>query len=446
MLRTLGNKVLLTVGVTLTTVGVALMILALTVTVAFGQCENGQCSTGQCPTPQPGVWRPGGFLLPEGTKTPAPSREYPKLEVGSCGEGWIVPSQPEQPKWRASAPIAPMPQAKPAAHKAKYPTVVRVICPRRDGRKDIGSGVYVRDGEWVCVLTCAHVVSDGSGKVSVRFPYGPTMPGTVVAKDVIWDIAVISIDPVPGVVASKLATERPTIGDTLTACGYGSTGFVARRGRFTAWAAPGEGSAFDYVTMSSTMRSGDSGGPVFDDQGRVVAVLFGSNKEGTVGSVSTRIRPLVLGWIAKACRGTRRVVVATPPPSARAARDTGLQQQVAALHKRILHLESVISTLAAKEGPRGEMGARGPAGLPGLRGVAGKPVSLNDVVKSVMAKLPPITIDYLGAGDSIHRSEQVYLGGTAIIPPMRMSISHPGGQTLQEKPLGEAISLELRPR
>jgi tetratricopeptide (TPR) repeat protein len=171
----------------------------------------------------------------------------------------------------------------------------------------VGTGTaWVIDQNKRLMITNHHVVGT-SETVMVRFPmydakgkvltdpddYGGKMPadggknavkGTVLDSDPTRDLAVIRLESIPrGVVEVPLAADSPESGDRLHSIGgspRGSAGLwvytrgevrtVARyRGRYE----NGQYVNFKAVQSTSPVNPGDSGGPIANDEGKLVAVV-----------------------------------------------------------------------------------------------------------------------------------------------------------------------------
>ncbi|HEY2892860.1 MAG TPA: trypsin-like peptidase domain-containing protein, partial [Pirellulales bacterium] len=88
----------------------------------------------------------------------------------------------------------------------------------------------------------------------------------------------------------SLANEAPRPGDVLTIAGYGSGQYRAASGRCTQYVAPGTKFPFEMVEVAVSARQGDSGGPIFNEQGQLAGVLFGEGHGRTSGSYCGRVR------------------------------------------------------------------------------------------------------------------------------------------------------------
>lgn len=170
--------------------------------------------------------------------------------------------------------------------------------------KDTGSGVRVSTGSGVLVdrerrlvVTCQHVVGDKTF-VDVFFPEvrdgrpiekrdyylenNKRWPGKVVGRDEKRDLAIVQLNAVPDeTVDVPLAEASPTPGDTVHTVGNpGASGALwvytsgsvrqVYRGEFAA----GEGNSVEaqVVLTQNPLNSGDSGGPVVNDRGKLVAI------------------------------------------------------------------------------------------------------------------------------------------------------------------------------
>ena len=136
----------------------------------------------------------------------------------------------------------------------------------------LGSGWVAHSGPAGSdLVTNFHVVADAwkAAEVKVQVQQGDrTANGTITRVDPANDLAVVHVaDRLP---ALQTAAARPQLGETVMAIGSPlglggsvSIGVVSRLGSL-------EGS--DYVQFSAPISPGNSGGPVLDRHGRVVAV------------------------------------------------------------------------------------------------------------------------------------------------------------------------------
>ena len=139
-----------------------------------------------------------------------------------------------------------------------------------------GSGVVVSaDG---LILTAAHVVQ-GAKEMFVVFPDGEQITGKVLGANYSKDIAMVKTKVKGPFTFVKLGESKPLrAGDWLVALGH-STGFDATRTppvRFGRVISRGPG---NFLTTDCTLIGGDSGGPLFDLDGKLVGIHSSIGKD-----------------------------------------------------------------------------------------------------------------------------------------------------------------------
>jgi serine protease Do len=132
-----------------------------------------------------------------------------------------------------------------------------------------GSGIITTpDG---LILTAAHVVQ-GMEEITVVFTDGKQVKGKVLGADYSKDIAMVKIeDPGPWPYAGMGNSRSLQAGDWVIALGH-SAGFDAARTppvRFGRVISKGPG---NFLTTDCTLIGGDSGGPLFDLDGKIVGI------------------------------------------------------------------------------------------------------------------------------------------------------------------------------
>lgn len=175
--------------------------------------------------------------------------------------------------------------------------VVRVRAAEGEAAS-LGTGTLVGcDDKHGVVLTNWHVVRDATGQISVRFPDGFSSAASVLETDETWDLAALLIWR-PETEPVAIADEPPKRGDELTIAGFGSGTYREATGTATQYVSPGGDHPFEIVEVNVQARNGDSGGPIFNREGRLAAVLFGAAEGCTNGSHSKR----VLWFVKKALK------------------------------------------------------------------------------------------------------------------------------------------------
>lgn len=199
----------------------------------------------------------------------------------------------------ALARFDPLPAIPSIADRALPPpdrSVLRSAPARRDRASVVrieGSacGLDIQGSGWVLrpglVATNAHVVA-GEHHAAVEVPRGPTLGGRVVAVDAGNDVALLRV---PGLRARPLplASHAPD-GAAAVLIGYPENGpLTAVAGRagspVTALAPDAYGRHVHprtVVPLRGVLRHGDSGGPVVNRAGRVVAMMFAADAGGGV--------------------------------------------------------------------------------------------------------------------------------------------------------------------
>ena len=157
-----------------------------------------------------------------------------------------------------------------------------------------GSGAII-DAENGYVLTNAHVVADATD-YAVLLLDGREIVAELVGVDVPTDIALLKISE-PSIKAIAISdSDKARVGDVVFAVGYPfgldqtvSLGIVSGLGRSTSSSA-----LQDYIQTDAAINTGNSGGPLLDNQGRLIGVNTAilSKSGGSVGigfSVPSRV-------------------------------------------------------------------------------------------------------------------------------------------------------------
>jgi serine protease Do len=147
-----------------------------------------------------------------------------------------------------------------------------------------GSGFFISADGYA--VTNNHVV-DHASSVQVKTDDGKTYTAKVIGTDPKTDLALIKVDGVGDFPYVAFSDQAPRVGDWVVAVGnpfgLGGTvtaGIVSARGRDI-----GAGPYDDYIQIDAPINKGNSGGPAFDTEGRVIGVntaIF-SPSGGSVG-------------------------------------------------------------------------------------------------------------------------------------------------------------------
>ncbi|MBN1395697.1 MAG: trypsin-like peptidase domain-containing protein [Pirellulales bacterium] len=205
--------------------------------------------------------------------------------------------QPSTSRFQPNNPTPAWRYVEPVGHRK---TIVRINCWDGGHVWSKGSGVFVRWGRRAVVLTARHVVQDAK-QILIDFPGKRRCRKVRVLKmDARWDCAVLSVGDLPeGVEPAAMAFGGDASfrdGDRLETCGYGPDGRMAcNSGLFRGYrpSSGASGGPTDWMVVSGPARGGDSGGPVFDEQGRVVGILWGTDGREVICVQPGRIHALL---------------------------------------------------------------------------------------------------------------------------------------------------------
>ena len=252
--------------------------------------------------------------------------------------------------------------------------VVRITNSLRE-MSNLGSGTLIARSEKAgVIITCHHLFGEGVGRVVARFSSGKTYQCRIIADDPQADLTLLLIarpESAPVPVAIGIDAK-----DTFWGCGYGGNGlYRCAVGKYVSRAVS---QGQESLVISDYVRSGDSGGGMFDSQGRLVAVVWGSTGQETYASYGPQLYRLLdkAAVHYTQCHGGRcrrpppRVgppIVAPPrrPPQAYPAQPS---EAVGALRQEVESLKQLVANISVTPGPPGPPGPAGPPGPPGPPG------------------------------------------------------------------------------
>jgi len=196
------------------------------------------------------------------------------------------------------------PNGSVAAVAAKILPSVVSLEVRKGSTGDTGTGIVISANGYI--MTNNHVVADVSkgAQLSVVFADEHQVPGTVVGRDTVNDLAVVRVNNVRGLQvatlgsSSGLAVGDPVIavGSPLGLAGTVTTGIISALDRPVA---AGDSTAnaddlIDAIQTDAAINPGNSGGPLLDAAGAVIGVnsaiatlsdgsAFGGSQGGNIG-------------------------------------------------------------------------------------------------------------------------------------------------------------------
>lgn len=217
---------------------------------------------------------------------------------------WLVKELGSGPVTPPSAPTGPTNSA--GVNTAAASTVRVAGAAYQCGQTVTGSGFVIAPGR---VITNAHVVA-GVTEPVVEAPGNLSRPGRVVYVDSSADLAVIAVDGLT-VAALQLAAP-PSNGDNVAVAGYPFGGpYQVRPGRVESVGPVtldenGTTSTRTILTLAANVDHGNSGGPVLNQDGRVVGVVFA--KSASVSGVGYAVPLSVLAPVAAQAGGLSTAV------------------------------------------------------------------------------------------------------------------------------------------
>lgn len=217
-----------------------------------------------------------------------------------------------------------------------------------------GSGTVVEaNGQSALVLTNYHVIADNPKGATCIFPDGSEFAGKFIGWNRAHDVAALLIRS-PGVTAPQWSDDKQAAGEKLTIGGFGGSGqYRAATGSITRPYLSADGKASWLEIEGAQARQGDSGGGVFDSQGRFAGVLWGASDGTTMFVRLTTVREFVNGI----------------PTQYRPCPNGNCPQPLVPIVKP----QPPVVGQPGPAGPRGPTGPVGPAGPQGLVGPPGPP-------------------------------------------------------------------------
>ena len=299
-------------------------------------------------------------------------------------------------------------------------SVCRIRCSEGGGASSLGSGTLIaKNTVAATVVTVWHLFRDSpQGGVSVSFIGGQSFPAHLLGHDANLDLALLEILGVPSAAAIPIAETPAAQGSRVFSMGYGQQGqFQAQsgitQGYFSFANSNGRG---NILQISGAARSGDSGGPMLNDQYEIVGVLFGTDGRVVDGAHCGEVMQFIERCPTGNCTVPRRRVVQQPP-----LRPVPVNPAT--------NPPPIVTPLA---GPQGPPGSAGPVGPPGPAGPAGSDANCADLQAKIDALLIRITelekrpqsfdLVFGGYGGKEFSPQTINLGGKAIIPPLPVRV------------------------
>ena len=221
-----------------------------------------------------------------------------------------------------------------------------------------GSGTLIHNDQGRgIILTCGHLFRDGVGRITVWFSDGRPVDGKLLAVDQTWDLAALAIVR-PDVTPVKVANDYPAPGEQLESCGYGADGnYRCNRGLALGYTRTLATQTHETLEISGCAREGDSGGPVLNRRGELVAVIWGTDGRSVMGTFCGRIRRFLHGILPVKGKPERQpqaesADAANGPPEA-AHGSSLLGENLARINQRLADLDGRFEEQSRTRGDQG---------------------------------------------------------------------------------------------
>lgn len=294
-----------------------------------------------------------------------------------------------------------------------YPMIVQLRVGG-EGRYCYGTGTLVGRGEnYGAILTCRHLFRGSTQPIKVAFPGGKVCAGKLAALASGADLAVVGI-PRPDVQSIAIATAKPRLGDQLTFAGYdhATNRLRTQRGAVVGFGRESGQDGAYMLLMTGGAIMGNSGGPVLNERGELVAVLSATTGRTSAATHNGRIYQFtandrfVFPWNADLAnqKDARRnpppqppPLVPVPPPTADLS---GLVERVNRLEVQVGTLEKLrgnpeaIARSAAEAGVKAESAAAGAKAA--AEAVEKVESGLSDRIRGVVGKVVGPLVARLG--------------------------------------------------
>lgn len=208
------------------------------------------------------------------TDSPDRSRVRQTQQCGTngCPPGGTCPV-PTQPQWQPQRPMVPIQQQRPANQ-----AICRIRVDARGGMY-LGTGTLVDVNAGKGLVVTARHVTKGASATGIICSFGGReyRSENATFDKYGYDICAILIAD-PGITPVSLSASPPSQNESLTAGGFGGNGnLVLWSGRLAVL-------TNDAIEVTGQARQGDSGGPILNSRGELVAVLWGTDGATTRGT------------------------------------------------------------------------------------------------------------------------------------------------------------------
>jgi len=177
------------------------------------------------------------------------------------------------------------------------PTVVSISVTATGGSGTGSGSIYKSNASTSYIITNNHVIESAatSGTIKVEFTNGDQVNATIVGRDPMYDLAVLSIKTgnLPTIAigdSSKVSVGDPVlaIGSPLGLASTVTSGIISALNRPVTTGDEGSQSYVNAIQTDAAINPGNSGGALVDSQGRIIGVnsaIATLSSGGTSGSI-----------------------------------------------------------------------------------------------------------------------------------------------------------------
>ena len=177
------------------------------------------------------------------------------------------------------------------------PTVVSISVTSPDGSGTGSGSIYKSNASTSYIITNNHVIESAvtTGTIKVEFTNGDQVNATIVGRDPMYDLAVLSIKTgnLPTIAvgdSSKVSVGDPVIaiGSPLGLASTVTSGIISALNRPVTTGDVGSQSYVNAIQTDAAINPGNSGGALVDAQGRIIGVnsaIATLSSGGTSGSI-----------------------------------------------------------------------------------------------------------------------------------------------------------------
>jgi S1-C subfamily serine protease len=177
------------------------------------------------------------------------------------------------------------------------PTVVSISVTSPDGSGTGSGSIYKSTSSMSYIITNNHVIESAvtTGTIKVEFTNGDQVTATIVGRDPMYDLAVLSIKTgnLPTIAvgdSSKVSVGDPVIaiGSPLGLASTVTSGIISALNRPVTTGDVGSQSYVNAIQTDAAINPGNSGGALVDAQGRIIGVnsaIATLSSGGTSGSI-----------------------------------------------------------------------------------------------------------------------------------------------------------------